>query len=90
MKKQIGTYRIPVSALIALVGLGIGISCSKDTGVSSKTPPVATKPALLSSPDFYPQTNVDYNPFPNMSLEERKAAIGGAEGAEKHLQSYAI
>ena len=86
MKQQIWTYRIPVSALIALVGLGIGISCSKDTGVSSKTPPVATKPALLSSPDFYPQTNVDYNPFPNMSLEERKAAIGGAEGAEKHLQ----
>ena len=71
MKKQIRTNRmhsrILVSALIVLVGIGIGISCSKDAGVSSVDPrPRATKPALPASNsfDFHPQTNANYDPLP--------------------------
>ncbi len=60
MKKRIRTNRmryILVSGLIALMGLGIGISCSKDDGISSISPTstddgisgrrlVGTKPAV--------------------------------------------
>ena len=106
MKKRIRTNRqvsrILFSVLIALVGLGIGISCSKDTGVSSIDPtstdddvssrrPVGTKPAVGGSnyADFHPQTNVNYDPFAGMTRAERKAALGGSEGAVKHLQVVA-
>lgn len=71
MKKQIRTNRmhsrILVSALIVLVGIGIGINCSKDAGVSSVDPrPRATKPALPASNffDFHPQINANNDPLP--------------------------
>lgn len=95
MKKQIRTNRlysrILTSVLIALMGIGIGISCSKDTGVSSTSPdsePRATKPTLpdQNSSTFHPQTNVNYDPFAGMGLRERQKAIGGADAAEKFLQ----
>ncbi len=90
MKARIRTYRsrILISALIALVGLGIGISCSKDTGVSSTPTPRAGKPAVLSqtSDDFRPQTNVNYDPFAGKNEDDRKNAIGGREAAEKYLR----
>ena len=98
MKKQIRTNRmhsrIPVSVLIALVGLGIGISCSKDAGVSSTSPgsgSYATKPTLPASTslDFYPSKNVNYDPFSGLTLGDRKAAIGGQEGVVKYLQVIA-
>ncbi len=98
MKKRIGTNRIHsrilTSALIVLMGLGIGISCSKDTGVSSTSPdsgPRATKPTLpdQNSSTFHPQTNVNYDPFAGMTREERKDALGGYEGSVKHLQVVA-
>ena len=102
---KINHYRlryILVSALIALVGLGIGISCSKDASVSSIDPTstdagvsdqrlVGTKPAVGGSnyADFHPQTNVNYDPFAGMSLEERRNAIGGPDTAEKYLRIIA-
>ena len=81
---------ILVSGLIALMGLGIGISCSKDDGISGRRL-VGTKPAVGSSnyADFHPQTNVNYDPFAEMTRQERKAALGGSEGAIKHLQVVA-
>ena len=105
MKKRIRTNRmrdrILISALI-VVGLGIGISCSKDASVSSINPTstddgvsnrrlVGTKPAIGGSnyADFHPQTGVNYDPFAGMTREERKAALGGSEGAIKHLQVVA-
>ena len=78
MKKRIRTNRmhsrILVSALIVLVGLGIGISCSKDTGVSSRRL-VGTKPAVGGSnyADFHPQTNVNYDPFDGMTWDDRQS-----------------
>ena len=105
MKKRIRTNRlryILVSGLIALVGLGIGISCSKDAGISSISPTstddsgsgqktVGTKPAVGGSnyADFHPQTGVNYDPFRDMSFDDRKAAIGGSQEAEKYLQVIA-
>ena len=105
MNKRIRTNRmryILVSGLIALVGLGIGISCSKDTGVSSIDQTstddgvsgqrsVGTKPAVGGSnyADFHPQTNVNYDPFAGMSFADRKEAVGGVEGAVKHLEVIA-
>ena len=103
IKKRIRTNqlysRILTSALIALMGIGIGISCSKDTGVSSRRSnstddgvssrrSVGTKPAISSSNslDFHPQTGVNYDPFAGMSEEDRKAAIGGRDAGEKYLQ----
>ena len=90
MKKQIRTSRVQyilVSALIILVGLGTWISCSKDATVSSTDSTLrATKPALSPSPDFYPQTNINYDPFDGMNPDDRKNAIGGREAAEKYLQ----
>ena len=103
MKKRIGTNRIHsrilTSALIVLMGLGIGISCSKDTGVSSidststddgvsSRRSVGTKPAVGSSnyADFHPQSGVNYDPFAGMSVQDRQHAIGGPEAAEKYLQ----
>ena len=94
MKKRIRTNRIRgrilISALI-VVGLGIGISCSKDASVSSRTPTVATKPAFpaSSSFDFHPQTDVNYDPFAGMTFEERKVAVGGPNGTIKYLQVIA-
>ena len=91
MKKRIRTNRmryILISGLI-VVGLGIGISCSKDTGISSTEPgPRATKPAIMdpSSADFHPQTGVNYDPFAGMNEEDRKAAIGGRDAGEKYFQ----
>ena len=85
MKQRIWTNRIPVSALIALVGLGIGISCSKDASVSNK-PPRAGKAAVPTSVDFHPQKNVNYDPFDGMGEDGRKDAIGGREAAEKYLR----
>ena len=100
MKKRIRTNRmrhhILISALI-VVGLGIGISCSKDDGVSSISPTddgvssrrsVGTKPAVGGSnyADFHPQTGVNYDPFADMSLKDRVKAVGGAVGSEKYLQ----
>ena len=102
MKKRIRTNRmrghILISALI-VVGLGIGISCSKDTGVSSIDPTstddgvssrrsVGTKPAVGGSnyADFHPQTGVNYDPFDGMGLRARQQAIGGPEAAEKFLK----
>ena len=93
MKKRIRTNRlhryILASGLI-MVSFGIWISCSKDTGVSSRRS-VGTKPAVGGSnyADFHPQTNVNYDPFSGMTREERKAALGGSEGAIKHLQVVA-
>ena len=90
MKKRIRTNRmhsrILVSALIVLVGLGIGISCSKDTGVSSDPRLRASKPALPSSKfsDLHSQTFDD--PLNGMNLDERKETIGGRASAEKFLQ----
>ena len=106
MEKRIRANRIHssilVSALIVLVSLGIGISCSKDTGVSSRSPNstdadvssrrlVGTKPAVGGSnyADFRPQTNVNYDPFAGMTLEERRNAIGGPDAAEKYLRIMA-
>ena len=103
MNKRIWTNRlryILVSGLIALVGLGIGISCSKDAGISSISPTedsvssrrlVGTKPAVGGSnyADFHPQTNVNYDPFKGMTWDDRKAALGGIEGAVKHLRVVA-
>ncbi len=94
MKKRSRTNRIHsrilASALIVLMGLGIGISCSKDTGVSSRRL-VGTKPAVGGSnyADFHPQTGVNYDPFANMTLEERRSAIGGPDAAEKYLRIMA-
>ena len=103
MKKRIRTNRlhryILASGLI-LVGLGIGISCSKDAGISSISPTddsvssrrlVGTKPAVGGSnyADFHPQTNVNYDPFAGMTLEERRNAIGGPDAAEKYLRIMA-
>ena len=106
MKKRIRTNRmhsrILVSALIVLVGLGIGISCSKDTGVSSIDQTstddgvsdqrlVGTKPAVGGSnyADFHPQTGVNYDPFKGMTFDQRKAAVGGVEGAVQYLEVIA-
>ena len=92
MKKRTWTNRIPVSALIALVGLGIGISCSKDATISGIDPTLrASKPALLpsNSVDFHPQSGVNYDPFDGMTWDDRKAALGGIDGAVKHLQVVA-
>ena len=101
MKKPIRTnqmlHPILISVLIALVSFGIGISCSKDAGISSISPTddsvssrrlVGTKPAVGGSnyADFHPQTGVDYDPFKGMNEEERKNAIGGREAAEKYLR----
>lgn len=85
-----------------MVSFGIWISCSKDASVSSIDPTsindgissrrlVGTKPAVGGSnyADFHPQTNVNYDPFAGMTREERKAALGGSEGAIKHLQVVA-
>ena len=84
MKKRIRTNRmryILVSGLIALVGLGIGISCSKDSGISSLEPdPRVTKPTVV---DFHLQTG---DPFSEMSLDDRRNAIGGPEVAEQYLR----
>ena len=83
MKKRTWTNRIPVSALIALVGLGIGISCSKDSTVSSIDPTLrATKPTTSSS---HLSTNFT-DPFPGMTLDGRRVAIGGPDAAEKYLR----
>ena len=83
MKKRTWTNRIPVSALIALVGLGIGISCSKDSTVSSIDPTLrATKPTTSSS---HLSTNFT-DPFPGMTLDGRRVAIGGLDAAEKYLR----
>ena len=106
MEKRIRTNRIHsrilVSVLIVLVGLGIGISCSKDAGISSISPTstddsvssrrlVGTKPAVGGSnyADFHPQTGVNYDPFVEMTIEERRKAIGGPEAATKYLQIIA-
>ena len=89
-------HHILISALI-VVGLGIGISCSKDDGVSSISPTddgvssrrsVGTKPAVGGSnyADFHPQTGVNYDPFSGMTLKERREAIGGPETAKKYLR----
>ena len=105
MKKRIRTNRlhryILASGLI-MVSFGIWISCSKDVSVSSIDPTstddgvssqrlVGTKPAVEGSnyADFHPQTGVNYDPFAGMTREERKAALGGSEGAIKHLQVVA-
>lgn len=91
MKKRIRTNRMRHHILILLLmvgmGLGIWISCSKDAGVSSQGL-VSTKPAVTApnSVDFHPQTNVNYDPFAGLSLEDTKAAIGGSDAAEKYLQ----
>ncbi len=100
MNKRIRTNRlhryILASGLI-MVSFGIWISCSKDVGVSSISPTddgvssrrsVGTKPAVGSSnyADFHPQTNVNYDPFKDMSFDDRKAAIGGPPESEKYLQ----
>lgn len=89
MKKRIWTNRISASALIALVGLGIGIGCSKDTGVSPDPQLRAEKPALPSSSSYHPQSGINYDPFAGMTWEDRKAALGGIEGGVKHLQVVA-
>ncbi len=95
MEARIRTRRmrsyILISGLIIAVGFGTWIGCSKDTGVSSTTtPPVrAGKPAVAPPVDFQPQTGVNYDPFRGMTFEERKAAVGGVEGAVKHLEVIA-
>ncbi|MYD61941.1 MAG: hypothetical protein F4W91_12940 [Gemmatimonadetes bacterium] len=105
MKKRIRTNRlhryILASGLI-MVSFGIWISCSKDASVSSIAPTsaddsgsgqrlVGTKPAVGGSnyADFHPQTGVNYDPFANMTLEERRTAIGGPDAAEKYLRIMA-
>ena len=102
MNKRIRTNRlhryILASGLI-MVSFGIWISCSKDTGVSSIDPTstddgvsgqrlVGTKPAVGGSnyTDFHPQTDVNYDPFASMTLEERRSAIGGPDTAKKYLR----
>ena len=79
---------ILISGLIIAVGFGTWIGCSKNTGVSSETTPSvrAGKPAVVPPADFHPQTGVDYNPFKGMTFDERKAAVGGVEGAVKCLE----
>lgn len=85
-----------------MVSFGIWISCSKDTGVSSINPTstddgvssprsIGTKPAVGGSnyTDFHPQTGVNYDPFANMTLEDRRSAIGGPDAAEKYLRIMA-
>ena len=95
MKKQISTSRaqyILVSVLIALVGFGTWISCSKDATISGIDPTLrASKPALLpsNSVDFHPQSGVNYDPFDGMTWDDRKAALGGIDGAVKHLRVVA-
>lgn len=105
MKKRIRTNRlhryILASGLI-MVSFGIWISCSKDTGVSSIDQTstsdgvfdqrlAGTKPAVEGSnyADFHPQTGVNYDPFDGMIWDDRKAALGGIEGAAKYLQVVA-
>ncbi len=67
--------------LVVAVGMGFGIwmSCSKDNGISGNSPvaTAATKPAFgrSSSTDFHPQTNVNYDPFADMKLDERMEGI---------------
>ena len=86
--------RIFVSILLALTCVGIGISCSKDASVSSTPPdakPRATKLAFSEqdSAIFQPQTDVNYDPFQDMSLEERIEAIGGPESSKKYFEVVA-
>lgn len=63
---------------------------STDDGVSDQRL-VGTKPAVGGSnyADFHPQTGVNYDPFKEMTFDQRKAAVGGVEGAVQYLEVIA-